>query len=271
MAATSTCGLSPTSYYGDRSMRRFHPLVACVLAAAALRVGAVPATARTSSRRPSAPPKPPPGWVVDRLRFEPLDPSQGPVGVDGLGDYRGAIELRPSAGGVAVVNDVALDDYLRGISEVPSNWPPAALEAQAIAARTYALYQLAQAVPTAATAVGAQICATDACQVYAGLAKERAPNGADWSAAVDRTAGQAVLDRGQPILAMYSSSNGGRSVAGSKPYLRAIDDPDDARSPLSKWRTTVAFNDLQGAFSLPGPVTGLTRTGDSIDIAYNGA
>ena len=47
------------------------------------------------------------------------------IGVDGIGDYRGALELRPAGAAVAVVNDVGLDDYLRGISEMPSNWPAA--------------------------------------------------------------------------------------------------------------------------------------------------
>src|SRR5207249_2007513 len=106
----------------------------------------------------------------------------------GLGDYHGAIEVGPGGGGVAVVNDVALEDYVRGIAEVPASWPTEALKAQAIAARTYALHQLL-AVPAAYKDVGAQICASDSCQVYAGMAKERQPGAAAWISAVQATAG----------------------------------------------------------------------------------
>src|SRR5262249_8341371 len=155
-------------------------------------------------RRPSRAPAPPPaGWVVDRVRIEPVDPS-GEIDVAG-GSYLGAIEIgRPApatipafplqptqaatkgrgrattttttkpttttvakgstAGPLSVVNDVSLEDYVSGISEVPSSWPEEALKAQAIAARTYALNQLS---------TGRTLCDTDACQVYTGLAKQR--------------------------------------------------------------------------------------------------
>src|SRR5438067_243599 len=88
------------------------------------------------------PPPPARGWVVDRVRFEALDAAT-PLTAEGSGDYRGAIEVAPSAGGVATINDVSLDDYLRGVSEVPPTWPAEALKAQAIAARSFALHEVA--------------------------------------------------------------------------------------------------------------------------------
>ena len=74
------------------------------------------------------------GWVVDRARVETAVP-QGFLTVRGLGDYRGALELVRAGSGLAVVNDVGLEDYVRGVAEVPSGWPMEALRAQAIAAR----------------------------------------------------------------------------------------------------------------------------------------
>ncbi|MFQ5694084.1 MAG: SpoIID/LytB domain-containing protein, partial [Nitrospinota bacterium] len=55
--------------------------------------------------------------------------------------YRGAIDAAASREGLRVVNVVRLEDYLRGVvgREVPARWPQAALQAQAVAARTFAL------------------------------------------------------------------------------------------------------------------------------------
>ena len=214
---------------------------------------------------------PAPGWIVGKVRFEPVDPTAA-LGVDGLGDYRGAMEVSATGGALNVINDVGLEDYVRGISEIPTSWPTEVQKAQAIAARTYALHEMGQKRSSAAfRAAGADICATEACQVYAGLAKERRPGAASWSAAVDATAGQVITYRGAPILAKYSSSNGGRSVAGGQPYLRSVDDPDDRYSPLHRWRSEVPLDALAGLFGLPGPVATATRVGDTVLLAWAAA
>jgi SpoIID/LytB domain protein len=273
-------------------------------------VAAAPASAaksgtkHTTSAKPTAPA---PGWVVDRVRVEPVDPG-GEIDVAGVGDYRGAIEVgrqppavplvvtgpavktstgrssrsskqvtttttsttakpRPTTGAaaanapVSLVNDVALDDYVKGIAEVPSSWPAEALKAQAVAARTYALYELG---------LGKSLCPTDACQVYAGLAKERAPGGQNWIDAVTATSGQVLLYKSKPILAMYSSSDGGHTVAGSQPYLKAVDDPDDNVSPLSQWQVVIPFDVLTSVFATPMPVLDAHRTAhDTVELIWN--
>jgi stage II sporulation protein D len=228
-------------------------------------LGAAPA-AHARARKP-APPLP--GLKVDRLRVEPVVPGS-PVGVDGVGTYWGALELVRSATGVAVVNDVAFEDYVRGISEVPSSWPAAALEAQAVAARTYALSQM-NGANAAAKAVGADICATDSCQVYTGLAKEQAPDGDRWVAAAAATAGQVLLYKGAPIVAKYSASNGGRSIPGGRPYLRAVDDPDDVRAPLHQWRVTLPLDQVAAAFGAPAPILTAARTPDGVAFGWQPA
>ena len=151
--------------------------------------------------------------VAGPVRFEPLGASAGGLTVAGTGSYRGSIEVRPNGRSLAVLNDVALEEYVRGIDEVPPSWPAAALQAQAIAARTYAAHK---AVTGEARwrAVGADICATATCQVYRGLDAERKAQGHGWLPAVEATAGRALLEGGRPIMASYSSTaNGPRAMS----------------------------------------------------------
>ena len=164
-----------------------------------LLVGLVLASTIPSGADPAAPP--PAGWLVERVRFESLAPD-GFLTAGDLGDYRGAMEVVRAGGGVGVINDVGVEDYVRGIAEVPSSWPTEALRAQAIAARTYALHEKGSP-PASASEIGADICPTQACQVYVGLAKERAEAGERWVAAVEATRGQVLLRKGGPIRAMY--------------------------------------------------------------------
>jgi SpoIID/LytB domain protein len=201
--------------------------------------------------------------VLDRARFEPLDPAS-PLTAEGVGTYRGAIEVRPTGGSLAVVDDVGLEDYVRGIAEMPPTWPLAAQEAQAIAARTYALYTMRQQAATDWRAAGAQICDSQDCQVYRGVAKEQQDGAAGWLEAVRITQGYVMLWQGQPINAKYSSSNGGWSVPGGQPYLRSIPDPDDALSPLHHWRYAIPFDAMAQLFQVPGQLFNVGRAGDSV-------
>src|SRR5437763_6302045 len=246
------------------------------LVAALLAVPGSAAQAKApATKKPPSPPKVP-ALLTDIARLEPLAlpgtaADGATVSLDGVGDYRGILELRRTATGVGAVNDVALEDYLKGISEVPSSWPAEALRAQAVAARTYLLWVLGTPPGGDAAALGAQICATDSCQVYSGVAKERAPGGANWAAAVRDTAGLALLSGGSPILAKYSACNGGRSVSGGKPYLKPIDDPDDARCPLYRWGLSVSYDDLGRALAVPGTVKAVRATPEDVQVDWAGA
>ena len=162
-----------------------------------------------------------PAWPVgaeqslagSSVRFEPLQAGDGGLTVAGTGSYRGAIEVRRSGRGLAVVNDLPLEQYVRGIDEVPPSWPAAALQAQAIAARTYAAHKALTGEPRWRE-VGADICATSTCQVYRGLDTERRAQGHGWLPAVEATAGRALLEGGRPIMASYSSTaNGPRAMS----------------------------------------------------------
>ena len=260
-------------------MRAGPRLVFVALVAGALAASGPSALAKggsSSTRKPTSSTKAPkvPALAADVARIEPL-PVTGGAGTStvvlrGVGEYRGLLEVRRAAGGVGAVNEVALDDYLKGISEVPSGWPPEALRAQAIAARTYLLWVLGQGPAGEAAALGAQICATESCQVYSGVAKEQAPNGDKWAAAVRDTAGQVLLSGGAPILAKYSACNGGRSVSGGQPYLKAVDDPDDARCPLYRWGLSVSYDDLGRALAVPGRVTAVRATAGDVLVDWAG-
>jgi len=90
----------------------------------------------------------------------------------------------------------SLEDYVKRIYEVPSSWPTASLQAQAIAARSYAL---------AVTNNGANsICASTNCQVF-----KTTPKGGNWESAVNSTSGKVMISGGQPVKAYFSSTTGG--------------------------------------------------------------
>ena len=168
-------------------------------------------------------------------------------GVPGVRRFLDTIELLPRGDGVDVVNELGFDAYLYGLAEVPQSWPEAVLDAQVIAARTYAWH-----VMGLATYRDYDICATVACQVFRGAEVLLATNGDRWRDAVDRTSGQALLFEGAPILARYFSTSGGRTYgneevfesSGPRPYLRAIADPYDTLSPLSRWEVRFDRDDF---------------------------
>ena len=161
------------------------------------------------------------------------------------GRYRGDLQLRAAAiGGVAAINALGLDDYIRGVvaGEMPSGWPQEALRAQAVAARTYA-------VATSKNGDGFDQYADTRSQVYNGIAGETAPT----DAAVAATAGEVVVSGGKPIVTYYFSSSGGRTEnvenafigAAPAPYLRSVEDPYDAASPRHRWTRQMSLSAAQ--------------------------
>jgi SpoIID/LytB domain protein len=154
-------------------------------------------------------------------------------------------------------------EYLRGLAEMPSSWPDAALQAQAVAARNYALAQSGRSM---AACGGCALWDDTRSQVYRGWQPEQAPGGARWVRAIaatqtSPTRGLAVLYRGVPITAYYSSSTGGRtrdaaSVWGTAvPYLRSVDDRWSVNASINpgyaSWTRSVALARVLAAFGLP--------------------
>jgi len=124
----------------------------------------------------------------------------------------GYITIKVVKGAMEVTNTLALrDEYLWGISEVPSSWPAAMLEAQAIASRSYALSKLSVIRPSCDCQVYSHI--TD--QNFVGFSKESEPRvGLFWKDAVSRTivdtsTSLVVLSNGKPAQTYFFSSSGG--------------------------------------------------------------
>ncbi|MDO9397306.1 MAG: SpoIID/LytB domain-containing protein, partial [Herbiconiux sp.] len=175
------------------------------------------------------------------------------------GRYRGALELR----GTMVINQLTLDEYVRGVvaGESPASWPAAALQAQAIAARTYAI--------TTAKSSDFDHYPDTRSQVYRGVTGETATT----DAAVAATAGQFVTYKGKPITTYFFSTSGGRTEnvensfigATPVPYLRSVVDPWDKASPRHRWQIKYTRASLQK--KLGGWVKGSLR---SVDVIKRG-
>lgn len=169
---------------------------------------------------------------------------------------------------LAVTNTLRLhDEYLWGLGEVPSSWPPAALEAQVIAARTYALGKLSRVRPEC----DCNIYNTTSDQNFVGYAKEtEAIYGIKWKEAVNRTfvddANSLVITLdGKFINAFYFSSSGGftqniKEVWGTSfSYLQGVPDPWSLDPTINRryavWSRYVSQETIAAAFALPDVVT----------------
>ena len=171
----------------------------------------------------------------------------------------------PTGTKLNVVNQLRVhDEYLYGISEVSSSWPDAAMQAQVIAARSYAMAKIAAGVRKACD------CNLDdgngpyGDQYFVGWAKASSAKGDKWLAAVNATFGSdttgiAALYNGQPISAFYSASTGGITNSskdvwgGALPYSTNVDDhwsltPDN---PNASWTVNVPQSAMAAAFGVP--------------------
>ncbi|HWE53981.1 MAG TPA: SpoIID/LytB domain-containing protein [Acidimicrobiales bacterium] len=174
------------------------------------------------------------------------------LSVDGI-PYAGSMVVAADpGGGIDVVDRVSFEDYVDGIGEMPSSWPAAALQAQAVAARTYALWTV---LTHPAGPGGGQICATDSCQVYFGLDKLESQDGAQWAAAVKATSGAVLQYQGRIIEALYGSSDGGQTVDGGVPWLPSVSDPQDSLSPEHNWTWSEPLSAMAGTLGVPAGQT----------------
>jgi SpoIID/LytB domain protein len=172
-------------------------------------------------------------FTVDRTPLEPplSITAKAPLSVGGIA-YRGKLTIALDGRLVDVVDVVGLEQYLKGVvpSEMPSKWPSGALEAQAVAARSYALANLTKGRPY-------DLYGDARSQVYGGIPAESDAA----SAAVDATKGQVVLYNGKVANTLFFSTSGGRTVSALEatgvdvPYLASVTDPYDSLSPYHDW------------------------------------
>lgn len=133
----------------------------------------------------------------------PHRPAAEHLSLCGGGAYRGSLGVATENGEPRTVNRVDIQDYLLGVvpAEMPADWDRVALEAQAVAARSYALAETRRPY--------AQTCDTTDCQVYTGTAQEDPRT----TAAVEATVGQVLLRDGRILRAEYSSAPDGGQPA----------------------------------------------------------
>jgi stage II sporulation protein D len=195
--------------------------------------------------------------VLDKWKSNQLwiEPSNGGYVWIGDGWYRGTAVLVPQADGITAINYVDLEQYLYSVlgAEMDGGWPQEALKAQAVAARTYALYKRERSN-------GMYDLGNDQMwQVYRGVSAESAGT----QSAVSATQGQVLTHNGRMILAAFHSSSGGHTENSedvwydSLPYLRGVPDYDQ-NSPVFEWTKTFSQTDLSQQISGVGKVEAMT-------------
>ena len=164
---------------------------------------------------------------------------------------------------IEVTNSVRLsDEYLWGISEVPSSWPEAALQAQAIASRTYAMSKAG----IYRSACDCDLYGEISDQSFLGYAKEIEKGwGQFWKAAVTNTAGLTITQVGKPITAYFGSSTGGLTETAvnawgtEKAFTQTVADVSSLDPVLNprfyRWDREITQASVAAAFLLPDVVT----------------
>lgn len=200
----------------------------------------------------------------------------GPLRISSLGgfvrvdskQFRDDLYLYSLHGDCVIINHVDLEKYVAGLldSEMSAKWNLETLKAQAVAARTYALYQMREA-SSAAVRQPFDLNSSVKDQVYDGAHKERAKA----LAAVQGTAGEVLTFKGKPIKAFYHSTCGGKTTNPEKvwgfkaPYMIAVPCGYCHVSPRYRWHYEMRLTDLEKAARvaglLKGRLTGLRVAG----------
>ncbi|WP_036484657.1 SpoIID/LytB domain-containing protein [Myxosarcina sp. GI1] len=197
------------------------------------------------------------GIALERLNATELIIEPKDDGYVWIGDrwYRGRTRLIRQGESLTAINHVDLEQYLYSVvgAEAISTWPIEALKAQAVAARSYALYKQktgTNGIYDLDTTVGTQ--------VYKGLDSEYTTT----HAAVDGTLGQIMTYNNQVILAAFHSSSGGHTEnvedvwTSPLPYLRAVVDYDQ-QSPVFEWNQIVPVSQIMNLVAGVGQIKNL--------------
>lgn len=188
-----------------------------------------------------------------------MQPRAGFLQVNGR-PYRGVIEIRRTVQGrLTVINELDLEEYLHGVvrSEMDPRWPPEALRAQAVAARSLAVQSAGRF-----SSEGYDVRSTTDSQVYGGVAAEDPRT----TAAVDATRGTVILHDGRPVFAAFHADSGGATEnsefvwGGLIPHLRGVSDPFSRDAPNHQWMVRLDLAAIETQLQRTGrPATGLQR------------
>jgi stage II sporulation protein D len=183
-------------------------------------------------------------WDPPDQELPPSAPTPAPVPAPRAPGGNTIVRVQLADGSIAALD---VEKYLYGVVplESPPSWPAAALQAQAIVARTFALQKrtLSRAF---------DVTATDSDQRYGGPAAEHPAS----SAAVDATRGQTLAYLGGPASVFYSACCGGHSADADVlwghaglPYLRGVDDPYCTASPDYRWERSLPLDRARAALA----------------------
>jgi SpoIID/LytB domain protein len=141
-----------------------------------------------------------------------LRPETGVRFVVGSKSYRGDLIFRQDTN-VYFINRLAVQDYLKGIGEMPSSWQAEALKSQVIAARTYAYANWNKRLT-----YKYNLLDNTNDQNYVGYGKETAASGGNWVSAVNATSSKVIKKNGALITAWYHSSCGGHTISSAEKW-----------------------------------------------------
>ena len=221
-------------------------------------------------------------WVVvDKVAGSALA-FTSPTGIVGTQNgsvrrgYRGTVTAtRTGSRSVRAVNTLPMEDYLRPVvaSEVSPSWPAEALKAQAVAARSYASYEVGAGVKRAF-----DVYDSTRSQAYPGAVLYNSSwkvvgsrEDARTDAAIAATAGLQVTANGAPALTQFSASSGGVTASSPLPYMVASIDGWDSRAaknPRLAWTDSVSAATLQKRYPKAGQVLALDVLGQEGPGAY---
>ena len=181
----------------------------------------------------------------------------------------GFVHLVRRGKGFLVINRVDIEEYVKGVvpAEVSSTWHPEMLKAQAVAARTYALYQQRLSATREY-----DVAATVQDQVY------RGKQGVDAGIvrAVEETRGLVVTYQDAPIYAAFSSTAAGLTedavTVWSKeyPYLKGVECPFDLMSPYYQWKSSFKIDALEQNLRQQGFSVGTIVTMTPLSLSRGG-
>ena len=186
------------------------------------------------------------GLFVGPVRAESQSQNLNLAGVTNGGQakqYRGNIEVRGNAGGLTLINELPVEEYLYGVvpSEMPATFPVEALKAQAVAARSYALSHLGRY-----EASGFDILNNQSDQVYKGFAGEHPVT----VSAVDDTKDLVLVYDNQIVEAFFHASSGGYTEnsedvwVGQLGYIKTKTDTYDYNEQYYNWSVTYTGTEL---------------------------
>ncbi len=179
--------------------------------------------------------------------------------------FRGEVTIiRTPDNRITAVNNIDVEDYIKGVlyHEVYHHWPMEALKAQAVAARTYALYSINPS--------GKDYDVTNDIysQVYGGRDSERYRT----DLAVDRTRGEILTYNGQIIPAYFHATCGGMTEDARElwnvpdiPPLRGVPCPFCKNSPHMHWKENFRLKDIQDILNRHGYKIGTIKDISIVD------